>query len=107
MQSLITEISQKVRRRVEQLDRLTRSPECLDNEKEIDKAIEDVEELIKPINFSNSGKLVYSFKDIITCLEEAKSELESEEVDKIWRVRERINCIIQTEIPLVLKDDKE
>ena len=109
MKSLITEISQNVRRTVEQLDKSLDSPECSDKIAEIDKAIEDVREHIEPINSSNSGKLSMVFRQVIDPLKEAKSALKSKGTGgyktSIWNALELIHHI-QNQIPLVLKDDK-
>lgn len=97
MNSLIIEISEKVRRTVDELDKSIDSPECSDKIAEIDETIEVIEELVKPLNSDNSGKLLELFPQVVDCLEEAKSALESAETGDykklIWNAYELSHLI--------------
>ncbi|MYB96614.1 hypothetical protein F4054_18775 [Candidatus Poribacteria bacterium] len=79
MNSLIIEISEKVRRAVCELDKSIDLPECSDKIAEIDETIAVIKELVKPLNSHNSGKLLELFPQVIDCLAEAKSALGSKE----------------------------
>ncbi|MDE0398757.1 MAG: hypothetical protein OXL96_13265 [Candidatus Poribacteria bacterium] len=97
MNSLIIEISEKVRSAVYELDKSIDSPEGLDKIAEIDETIAVIKELVKPLNSDNSGKLLELFPQIVDCLEEAKSALESEETGDykklIWNAYELSHLI--------------
>ena len=97
MNSLIIEISEKVRKAVCELDKSSDLPECLDKIAEIDETIEVIKELVKPLNSDNSGKLLELFPQVVDCLEEAKSALESEETGDykniIWNAYELSHLI--------------
>ena len=92
MNSSVIKISEKVRRAVHELDKSIDSPECSDKIVEIDKTIEVIKELVKPLNSDNSGKLLELFPQVVDCLEEAKSALESEETgdykELLWNAYE-------------------
>ena len=45
------------------------SPECSNKIAEIDKTIEVIKELVKPLNSDNSGKLLELFPQVVDCLE--------------------------------------
>ncbi len=97
MNSLIIEISEKVHRAVYELDKLIDSPECSDKIAEIDKTIEVIKELVKPLNSDNSGKLLELFPQVVDCLAEAKSALGSKETGDyktlIWNACELSHLI--------------
>lgn len=97
MNLLIIEISEKVRRAVYELDKSIDLPECSDKIAEIDKTIEVIKELIKPLNSDNLGKLLGLFPQLVNCLGEAKSVLESKETSDykklIWNAYELSHLI--------------
>ena len=97
MNSLTIEISEKVRRAVYELDKLIDSPECSDKIAEIDKTIEIIKELVKPLNSNNSGKLLVLFPQVVDCLEQVKSALEFGETGDykklIWNAYELSHLI--------------
>ena len=97
MNSLIIEISEKVRRTVDKLDKSIDSPECLDKIAEIDETIEVIKELVKPLNSDNSRKLLELFPQVVDYLEEVKSALESEEAgdykELLWNTYELSHLI--------------
>ncbi len=97
MNSLIIEISEKVRRTVDKLDKSIDSPECSDKIAELDETIEVIKKLVKPLNSDNSGKLLELFPQVVDCLEEVKSALESEEAgdykELLWNAYELSHLI--------------
>ena len=97
MDSLIIKISEKVCRAVDELDKSIDSSECSDKIAEIEKTIKVIKEYIKPLNSDNSGKLLELFPQVVDCLKEAKSALESEEIGdyktSIWNALEFIHHI--------------
>lgn len=97
MNSLIIEISEKVRRAVDELDKLIDLPECSDKIAEIDETIIAIKELVKPLNSDNSGKLLELFSQVVDRLKDAKSALESEETGGykklIWNAYELSHLI--------------
>ncbi len=97
MNSLVIEISEKVRRAVYELDKSIDSPERSDKIAEINETIEAIKELVKPLNSDNSGKLLELFPQVVDCLEEAKSALESKETGDykklIWNAYELSHLI--------------
>lgn len=97
MNSLIFKISEKIRRVVDELDKSIDSSECSDKISEIEKTIKVMKEHIKPLNSDNSGKLLELFPQVIDCLKEAKSALESGETGdyktSIWSALELIHHI--------------
>ena len=101
MNSLIIEISEKVRGVVCDLDKSIDSSEGSDKIAEIDKTIEVIKELVKPLNSGNSGKLLGLFPQVVDCLEDAKSALESEETGDykklIWNAYE-LSHLIEVEV---------
>jgi len=97
MNSLIIGISEKVRRVVYELDKSIDSPECSDKSAEIDKTIEVIKDLVKPLNSGNSGKLLELFPQVVDRLKDAESVLESEETGGykklIWNAYELSHLI--------------
>lgn len=78
--SLIIEISEKVRNAVDELDKSIDSPECLDKIAEIDKTIKVINEQAKSFKSDHSTFwMKESFQKVVDYLKEAKSVLEPEE----------------------------
>ena len=98
MNSLTIEISEKARRAVYELNKSIDLPECLEKIAEIDKTIKVINGHAKSCESDNSTfwmKLL--FQQVVDCLEEAKSALESEEADDyktlIWNAYELSHLI--------------
>ncbi|MDE0427474.1 MAG: hypothetical protein OXN25_21680 [Candidatus Poribacteria bacterium] len=80
MNSLAIEISEKVRRAVDELDKSIDSPECSDKIAEIDKTIKIINEHAKSFKSDNSTFWMKElFQKVVDYLKEAKSALEPEE----------------------------
>ena len=97
MNSLIIEISEKVRRAIDELDKSIDLPECSDKIAEIDETITVIKELVKPLNSDNSGKFLELFSQVVDRLKDAESVLESEETGGykklIWNAYELSHLI--------------
>ena len=80
MNALIIQISEKVRRAVDELDKSIDSPECSDKIAAIDKTIKVINEHAKSFKSDNSTFwMKESFQKVIDYLKEAKLTLEPEE----------------------------